>query len=47
MHATPDKLAVIAEAVKVLDVPDENRVALLDNVSRTQIYRLHRLKAER
>jgi Bacterial type II/III secretion system short domain len=38
--ATPDKLAVIEQAVKLLDVPVESSGSLMGNVQRVQIYRL-------
>lgn len=46
VHGTPDTLALISDAVQVLDVPNGDGRSLLDNVRRTRIYRLHRLSAE-
>ena len=39
-NAPPDKMAIIAQAVKTLDVASENGDNLLQNVQRMQVYRL-------
>lgn len=45
-HAPPDKMAVIAQAVKTLDVPSSRESSLLKNVNRMQVYRLAALDPE-
>jgi type II secretory pathway component GspD/PulD (secretin) len=39
-NAPPDKMAIIEQAVKVLDVPKDGAEELLANVNRMQVYRL-------
>jgi hypothetical protein len=45
-HAPPDKMAVIAQAVKTIDVPSARESSLLKNVNRMQVYRLAALDPE-
>lgn len=45
-HAPPDKMALIAEAVKAIDVPPDRADNLLQNMSRMQIYRLAAIDPE-
>jgi hypothetical protein len=45
-HAPPDKMAVISQAVKTIDVPSSRESSLLKNVSRMQVYRLAALDPE-
>jgi type II secretory pathway component GspD/PulD (secretin) len=45
-HAAPDKMAVIAQAVKTIDVPSSRESSLLKNVNRVQVYRLAALDPE-
>lgn len=46
VHAPPDKLAIIAKAVEVIDVPLDRDQSLLLNVNRMQVYRLAQLDPE-
>ena len=39
-HAPPDKMALIEQSIKALDVPSENAHTLFNNIDRMQIYRL-------
>ncbi len=45
-NAPPDKMAVIAKAVEVIDVPLDRNQSLLLNVNRMQIYRLAAIDPE-
>ena len=45
-NAPPDKMAVIAKAIEVLDVPLDRDQSLLLNVNRMQVYRLAQLDPE-
>ena len=42
-HAPPDKMAVIEQAIKAIDVPTGRSDSLLINVARMQVYRLHNI----
>lgn len=46
VNAPPDKMAVIAKAVEVIDVPLDRDQSLLLNVNRMQVYRLAALDPE-
>lgn len=46
VSAPPDKMAVIDQAVRVLDVPTDGAEQLLANVNRAQVYRLAGLDPE-
>jgi type II secretory pathway component GspD/PulD (secretin) len=39
-RATPDKMAIIVQAIEVIDVPNNRGQALVGNMSRMQVYRL-------
>ncbi|MDX1965175.1 MAG: secretin N-terminal domain-containing protein [Pirellulales bacterium] len=39
-HAPPDKMAIIEQAVKLLDVPNQTSQEILANANRVQVYRL-------
>jgi type II secretory pathway component GspD/PulD (secretin) len=41
VHAPPDKMAIIEQAIKAIDVPSDRSDSLLTNPSRMQVYRLH------
>ena len=45
-HAAPDRMAVIAQAVKTIDVQSSRESSLLKNVNRIQVYRLAALDPE-
>jgi len=45
-NAPPDKMAIIEQAVKILDVPGSNAEAFLANSNRMQVYRLASLDPE-
>jgi hypothetical protein len=45
-HAPPDKMAIIDQAVKALDVSSQGAESLLANVNRMQIYRLGNIDPE-
>ena len=42
-HAPPDKMAIIEQAIKAIDVPSGRTDSLLINVARMQVYRLHNI----
>ncbi|WP_166825937.1 secretin N-terminal domain-containing protein [Thalassoroseus pseudoceratinae] len=46
VSAPPDKMAVIAETIDMLDVPSANNRNLLRNMNRMQVYRLAQLDPE-
>lgn len=46
VHAPPDKMAIIAKAVEVIDVALDRDQSLLLNVNRMQVYRLAQLDPE-
>ena len=39
-HASPDKMAIIAQAIEAIDVPTDKTLSLMANVNRMQVYRL-------
>ena len=41
-----DQMAIVAEAVKILDVPSSNSQSLAQNINRTQVYRLATIDPE-
>jgi type II secretory pathway component GspD/PulD (secretin) len=45
-HAPPDKMAIIEQAVRMIDMPSNDRNSLLTNPTRMQVYRLHALDPE-
>lgn len=45
-QAPPDKMAVIEQAIKLLDVPGDQEAALLANMNRFQVYRLTAIDPE-
>ncbi|MSR59232.1 MAG: hypothetical protein EXS05_16580 [Planctomycetaceae bacterium] len=45
-HAPADQMAVIAEAVTLLDVPSDKSQSLLKNVNRMQVYRMSAIDPE-
>lgn len=45
-HADPDKLAIIEQAIQMLDVAGDGRQSLLANSSRMQVYRLATIDPE-
>ncbi|MGB9687282.1 secretin N-terminal domain-containing protein [Thermogutta sp.] len=45
-QAPPDKMAIIEQAVKLLDVPSDQDTAILANLNRFQVYRLAALDPE-
>ena len=45
-HAPPDKMAIIEQAVKALDVSSQGAESLLANINRIQIYRLGAIDPE-
>ena len=45
-HAPPDKMAIIEQAVKAIDVPSGQSDSLLTNPTRMQVYRLHAIDPE-
>lgn len=42
-HAPPDKMAIIEQAIKAIDVPTDQFDSLLINSARMQVYRLHNI----
>ena len=40
-HAPPDKMEIIAQAVKAIDVESDSSQSLLTNINRMQVHRLH------
>lgn len=45
-HAPADQMAVIAEAVKLIDVPSSRSQSLMKNINRTQVYRMATIDPE-
>lgn len=45
-HAPTDQMAIIAEAVSVLDVPNDRSQSLLQNANRMQVYRMSTIDPE-
>jgi type II secretory pathway component GspD/PulD (secretin) len=45
-HATPDKMAIISQAIEAIDVPVDNARSLLTNLNRMQVYRLSGIDPE-
>jgi type II secretory pathway component GspD/PulD (secretin) len=40
-HAPPDKMQIIEQAIKAIDVESDQTQSLLSNINRMQVYRLH------
>jgi len=45
-NAPPDKMAIIAQAIKLIDVPSNRSKSLLRNMNRMQVYRLAAIEPE-
>ncbi len=46
VNAPPDKMAVISQAIKILDVSSAPSNSIIDNINRIQVYRLENVEPE-